>query len=140
MSGSGSRWPTVSATPCTASPRELRQALLGIASHRWCQAGPALGRRWRADPRWDRERSAVGALATSRPLVRADYLVHPARCMTEARIRAVEGRTRMGVPVPIARAASVAVAIALGASPVSADTAVWNMNIFGPPRAVTAGI
>ena len=47
----------------------------------------------------------------------------------------------MGFPVSIGAAIGIAFAFALGATtPASADTTVWNMNIFGPPRAVTAGI
>ncbi len=47
----------------------------------------------------------------------------------------------MGFPVSIARTIGIAFAFASGATTaVSADTTVWNMNVFGPPRAVTAGI
>lgn len=47
----------------------------------------------------------------------------------------------MGFPVSIARVMGAAIAFALGAATgASAETTVWNVNIFGPPRAVTSGI
>ncbi len=47
----------------------------------------------------------------------------------------------MWFPASIAAAIGIAVPFALGAIPgARADTAVWNVNIFGPPRASTAGI
>jgi hypothetical protein len=39
----------------------------------------------------------------------------------------------------IAGAIGILVALAFGGT-ASADTTVWNVNVFGPPRAVTAGI
>ena len=47
----------------------------------------------------------------------------------------------MHSPASIAGAIGIAVALAFGGTTaVSADPTVWNMNVFGPPRAVTAGI
>jgi TRAP-type C4-dicarboxylate transport system substrate-binding protein len=47
----------------------------------------------------------------------------------------------MSLPVSIAAAIGIAVAFTLGGTTAaSADATVWNMNVFGPPRAVTAGI
>ena len=47
----------------------------------------------------------------------------------------------MGFPVSIATVMGAAFAFALGVmTDASAETTVWNMNVFGPPRAVTAGI
>ncbi len=44
-------------------------------------------------------------------------------------------------PVRIAGASGIALALAASAATTAvADTTVWNMNIFGPPRAVTAGV
>jgi hypothetical protein len=44
-------------------------------------------------------------------------------------------------PVSIAGRIGVAFAVALGAtSPASAESTVLNINVFGPPRALTAGI
>ncbi|HEX6210619.1 MAG TPA: TRAP transporter substrate-binding protein DctP [Methylomirabilota bacterium] len=49
-------------------------------------------------------------------------------------------RARLSI---VARAVAVTIVLALvgaAAGPVTAQTEVWNHNIFGPPRAVTAGI
>ncbi len=41
---------------------------------------------------------------------------------------------------PAGGSAVLAFLLAIGATPVSAETTVWNFNFFGPPRAVTAGL
>lgn len=47
----------------------------------------------------------------------------------------------MGFPVSVAGAAGIAFALVTGAATAaSAETTVWNFNLFGPPRAVTAGL
>jgi TRAP-type C4-dicarboxylate transport system substrate-binding protein len=47
----------------------------------------------------------------------------------------------MGYPAPIAGAAAIALALAsMTTTAASAETTVWNYNVFGPPRAVTASI
>jgi TRAP-type C4-dicarboxylate transport system substrate-binding protein len=47
----------------------------------------------------------------------------------------------MGLPFSVTGTIGIAVAVALaGTTAASADTTIWNMNVFGPPRAVTAGI
>ena len=47
----------------------------------------------------------------------------------------------MGFPVSTAGAIGIALAFASAATfPASAQTVVWNHNMFGPPRAVTAGM
>jgi len=47
----------------------------------------------------------------------------------------------MVCPVPIGGRIGVALAVALGlTTTASAENAVWNINVFGPPRALTAGI
>ncbi|HUF91980.1 MAG TPA: TRAP transporter substrate-binding protein DctP, partial [Candidatus Limnocylindria bacterium] len=49
-------------------------------------------------------------------------------------------RVRLSVLARATAAACVAVAATSVATPAFAQTVVWNHNIFGPPRAVTAGI
>jgi TRAP-type C4-dicarboxylate transport system substrate-binding protein len=46
----------------------------------------------------------------------------------------------MNSPFRIAGASIVTLALAANATAAMAETTVWNMNIFGPPRAVTSGI
>jgi TRAP-type C4-dicarboxylate transport system substrate-binding protein len=41
---------------------------------------------------------------------------------------------------PLAIAGAIAFSLAVVAKPAAAENLVWNFNIFGPPRAVTAGI
>src|SRR3990172_2436854 len=58
--------------------------------------------------------------------------------------RAFQGRTAMRKSwAPAVAAGAIAVsllALSAPSQPVAAEKVVWNHNIFGPPRAVTAGI